>query len=734
MVLTQCYSANNPNLTLQPNGVFNGLSNVCCPAQACLRGFVELPQRLSEFSGLRQLVYCDQGPLYCSNPDCMKPFCNTNSLRDVVVERMAQVRNWMQRQTPQWHHVDLFLDYLGVTMIYYQVRHGMQQRLADGRPKRNVVNVIVFHPYHNAFRWHHFTYRYAPSAAAGMHALLNRILREAAMLCTNSVLGMPGFHCRCPPRSEVQGSSRGPPPPAVPGNYVPTTSTLRLTTIQQESSFQAASVSTSGNGCRGHCTMCGSACNGDGRSLPIAVENGSEASLRPSVPTDQAIPDALHGCASSDSSESLPRVLDESSAESETVDYVYYGPPSPSASPSKLFAYINTDSDSNCVSETNAIDSASVVSAVSSACSSVHTSAVPSVISAGSSEQTSVAPSDDGGELPSLVSSSESGYLSGPGSISSIAANWDDMSVGSDLESVADSVKSVDSIQSSQSSQSRRFTKLSLSQNRRNNAKTTVQVLPPLQEKSSECSSDDIVVKPSATDSRQCAGHGSKDTCNCFGDSAPEELDEATFDIDCSFSDEFDIVAYTSLANTIDWDAPFSQCETLDNANLSMDITSSQLEAALSMLSSSPMQEELLLTEVLDHMPIESDVPSSQLSPQISVSAKLRAALTQLAEEVVAEGNKSLDADNDAYSPSLSPSSSPISMSPCTTTGAHDMSSSSDDTEPSSPDVTFIDSPMPTPPHSGNEGGSSYAECAPNKAVKRCNSSASGSTPKKGKF
>lgn len=408
MVLTQCYSANNPNLRLQPNGVFNGLSNVCCPSQACLRGFVNLPQRLAEHSGLRQLVFCDQGPLYCSNPNCMKPFCNTNSLRDVVVERIAQVRNWMAVQTPEWHHVDLFLDYLGVTMVYYQVRHGMQKRLADSRPKRNVVNVMVFHPYHNAFRWHHFTYRYAPCQQDGMHELLQRILREAAMQCTNSVLGMPGFHCRCPDQGG-QGFPRrpgGPPPPAVPENYTPTTTAVTLSRPEPSTSTGQSTVSARRNGCGGHCSRCGSACQSDG-SLPIAVENASEASLRPSVPTVQAIPDALHSdYASSASSESLPRVLDEDSSatECETVEYVYYGPPSPSASPSHVFAFINTDSESNCVSETDkAIDSASVVS---TAGSSVDTSDVPSVISGGSSEQTSVALSDDGGDLPSLVSSS----------------------------------------------------------------------------------------------------------------------------------------------------------------------------------------------------------------------------------------------------------------------------------------------------------------------------------------
>lgn len=743
--LTQCYSANNPGLRLQPNGVFNGLSNVCCHSHSCLRNFQFLPERLAEHCGLRQLVFSDQGPLYCPNPECSMPFCNTNSLRDVVVERMAQVRNWMACQSPSWHEVDLYTEFMGVTQIYYQVRHGIQQRLADGRPKRNVVNVMVFHPYHNAFRWHHFTYRYPPCPADGMHSLLTRVLRQAAVECTNSVLGQSGFHCRCGTQVTqglaMGGPPRPPPPPAVPADYKPSSNKVSITLSLPEDS---STVPSTRNGCCGHCNRCGTPCNADGR-LPLAVPDATEASLRPSVPTAQAIPDAMRDrCDSSDSSESLPRVLDDDeSTDRETVEFVYYGPPSPSASPSKLFVFTDSESVSKSGSE---CESASVVSA---AASSSRQSSIPSTLT---SERTSVMPSDDGGDLPSLGYSSESGYQSGPGSCSSMAGNWDAESVASvGIESVSDlaSVTSEDSVPAPKKI---RVNKLSLSQKKKSKVMNSVSSLPVVPE------SDVALPKESQADqaacAQKCVGHGSSGSCkSCSNDNVVDNVEDdiadmPTFDMDSSFTE--DLMAH--LATSIDWDAPFSQCDNLDflNNDNSGEFTASQLEAAISILSSSPMQEEIVLNECVPmndamcpnspcsqlpeelratlsqmatdivsqnipnvpHCTQSEDVssgnksPMSVMSTQFSIS-KLRAALSQLAEEVVAENNPQL---SPAASPSLSSQSSDVSLSPTATRVVHETSSSSDNTEPSSPDVTFIDSPMPTPTKCNDNGSTAGSQ------------------------
>ena len=146
-----------------------------------------------------QLVYCQQEPLYCGKQGCNSPYCTRNAIRDLVVERADQVVNWLISQRPlEWTEHCLFHDYLGVTHIFYQIRHRYQQRMRGGcRPRRNFINVLVLHPYHNAFWFCHTTYKKAPCTEAGMQPVLTRIFNEAAELCTEKALTENGFYCKC---------------------------------------------------------------------------------------------------------------------------------------------------------------------------------------------------------------------------------------------------------------------------------------------------------------------------------------------------------------------------------------------------------------------------------------------------------------------------------------------------------------------------------------------------------
>ena len=214
MPVVMSYSRSNPSLQLQPPTTHNGLNDACCPDPdgACIGSLGTLPNRLAYDCSLRQLVYCQLEPLYCNEPGCNSPHCNRNAVRDLVVERTDQVVNWLNSQKPlEWTEHCLFHDYLGVTRIFYQIRHRYQQRMRGGcRPRRNYINVLVLHPYHNAFRFIHTTYKKAPCPVEGMMPVLTRILNEAADLCTESALKQPGYYCKCGPQLQ----------PAVPKDYM----------------------------------------------------------------------------------------------------------------------------------------------------------------------------------------------------------------------------------------------------------------------------------------------------------------------------------------------------------------------------------------------------------------------------------------------------------------------------------------------------------------------------------
>ena len=196
-----CYSSKNPSLVLMPNAAFCGLSAECCSIRKgpCLRNLEDLPTRLALSADLRQLVIENGAPLYCPEEvGCNMVVCDADGLRDIVVERVAQVQNWMNRELVfPWLQHPTFERYLGITQIYYQHGTRVQMRMpGGGRPRRNFINTIVLHPYHNAYRFHHFTFDHRPPTEV-LEAILVRIMDEAANLCTTSALAQMGYHCRC---------------------------------------------------------------------------------------------------------------------------------------------------------------------------------------------------------------------------------------------------------------------------------------------------------------------------------------------------------------------------------------------------------------------------------------------------------------------------------------------------------------------------------------------------------
>lgn len=200
--------------SLQPNAVFNGLSHECCKnplGPTCLRSLDDIPDRLSMSCDLRQLVFDVTPPLWCEAKPvgCAMVKCTQEGLKQVVCTRMKHVRNWMLAQRPPWFLVDTYDRYLGVTEVWFQLGYRLQMRTGGHRPRRNVVNTLVFHPYHNAYRFDHTTFHKDRGTDKLMESLEN-IGWDTAYLCTTTALSSSGYHCWCDGRV----------PPALPLQFL----------------------------------------------------------------------------------------------------------------------------------------------------------------------------------------------------------------------------------------------------------------------------------------------------------------------------------------------------------------------------------------------------------------------------------------------------------------------------------------------------------------------------------
>lgn len=613
-------------------------------------------------------------------------------MRDVVIERVAQVKNWMAKQTPEWHTVtDLYERYLGVTQIYYQVKHGIQQRLASGRPKRNVVNVLVFHPYHNAYRWYHFTYRYPPCATDGMHDLLQRIFTQAAELCTSTALAQAGYHCRC--NQDRQ------PPTAIPADYALDRVNVVMTLVLPQTKDAKDNKEPKQGNCKGHCNTCGRSCNGPEVKSPprlpqlaVARDGALMETNRPSVtrqehPNVLAIPDRSVAVESSDS-ESLPSLYPEEQHWAYAVrSYPMPSPPQASKSTSGEPSNVTVNSaDASADSDSDSV----LVLAVEN--------------------QESNATHSDGGSLPSLDSDSDSVLLQAFDSFHNASVSVNPSSkphVDSDSD-VSEVLSVSQSVSQSQTRNGRR-NRLTLSgKKRRLQVKDSQATKMPCIAESSErsgagvsvagqshvsvsdrsglqrdaghssqgdaghsspielCSEKDnaghaqSVSNVVATDCQtKCVGHGSETECKCFPPKnktvspvhqTQTGAQEATFNLNSSVlsdSDESDVDGiddWADLLLDVDWEKPVVS-ETKQN------ITLSQLQIALHILNTS--------------FGSVSSNECAKESPEVLVASTptpTDSPLVYTLPYVIAE-----------------------------------TSSSSDESDISSPDVTFLSDPEPTP-------------------------------------
>lgn len=212
MTVVQSAKRFDTSYTVRPSIAFTGLRDVrgscCVPKYArCRDNFEHLPNRLSDGKDLRQMVFGNEQPIFCSNAGCNMPYCSSDSIHEIVIDGVATVENWMDTQSPPWIEHDVVDRTMGLTKVYYSKELRLQQYIGLDRPRKNVCNVLVLHPYHNAYRFTHMTFKYRIRRKRSLPSILD----DVADAATESVLAKTGFHCKCPGQIIV---------PPIPESYI----------------------------------------------------------------------------------------------------------------------------------------------------------------------------------------------------------------------------------------------------------------------------------------------------------------------------------------------------------------------------------------------------------------------------------------------------------------------------------------------------------------------------------
>jgi hypothetical protein len=79
-------------------------------------------------------------------------------VRDIVVERMQMFRNWLATLKDTWIEYEMYNQARGVTFVFYKFGTRKQRSYNRIKVKRNYINVILIHPYHNLYRFVHKTF------------------------------------------------------------------------------------------------------------------------------------------------------------------------------------------------------------------------------------------------------------------------------------------------------------------------------------------------------------------------------------------------------------------------------------------------------------------------------------------------------------------------------------------------------------------------------------------------
>lgn len=170
----------------------------CCEEYRCISNFLSLPERIAEsemkpwyelmqdelrFPIIRQVV--------CQG--CHMPIKGDHTFRFLATKQLERAtRRLTVLKMP-------FLQFDSGTrriQLFYFAGQRVQMRVTHKPIRRSVINLIVFHPKHNAYRVLHQTFKYSPRNIP-LNCLLNRLFGQAVGLMIPQLDHHPGFFCDC---------------------------------------------------------------------------------------------------------------------------------------------------------------------------------------------------------------------------------------------------------------------------------------------------------------------------------------------------------------------------------------------------------------------------------------------------------------------------------------------------------------------------------------------------------
>lgn len=172
--------------------IMTGLHD-CCREKTCISNFQSLPLRLIDRDLKPPVPLLISKRKYCSLcglPNRHLP--DIEGLLDDAVDEHANM-GYQNGFKP------LYPGHTKKVTILYKVSNRMFQRMTHYTScRRNVLNIIVYLPYHNCHIVHHQTFRYAPQNI-GTEQLLIRIVIEAVGLFMDEIEegDYPEFFCSC---------------------------------------------------------------------------------------------------------------------------------------------------------------------------------------------------------------------------------------------------------------------------------------------------------------------------------------------------------------------------------------------------------------------------------------------------------------------------------------------------------------------------------------------------------
>lgn len=177
----------------------------CCKTRSCVNNIMGLSDRLATVPMMAWYSVVDHAernlhPLIKDGTcqGCDIPFRSPAGLR-----YLEKIHLWRSTEDITSNLKEPFLQ-LAInppspsgTRIFYFVKNKAQARVEGQIPiRRNVLNVLVIHPKHNAYRVWHQTFTYPPRNIS-VNMMTERLLTQALQLMEAGIQEHKGFFCKC---------------------------------------------------------------------------------------------------------------------------------------------------------------------------------------------------------------------------------------------------------------------------------------------------------------------------------------------------------------------------------------------------------------------------------------------------------------------------------------------------------------------------------------------------------